>query len=299
MNDQLPRITFDLDALRSFAMGIELGGFAKAADRIGRSASAISAHLKKLEDRVGAPILKKAGRGLVLTPAGELLLSYAKRLLELNDEAAIAVRGVELSGTARIGLQEDFGEHLLSRMLGEFARAHPRLSVEAHVVRNAQLLQLLGSGRLDLALAWSSGESAPRAELLGKLPLCWIGPQEGSVVGGTARHPLPLVMFELPCLMRSAATAALDRAGIRWRIALTSMSLSGIWAAVAAGLGITVRTRAGLPDGLRVRDDLPKLPAVGLVLHHAEAKPSKAIERLAEIVRETVHGLLGRANRPA
>ncbi|MDQ9479786.1 LysR family transcriptional regulator, partial [Serratia marcescens] len=112
------RITFDLEDLRSFVTGVELGSFAKAAERLGRSTSAVSAHLKKLEQQVGAPILRKAGRGMVMTEAGETLLGYARRLLELNDEAAAAVRGLDLQGTVRLGLQEDFGETFLPQVLG-------------------------------------------------------------------------------------------------------------------------------------------------------------------------------------
>src|SRR5689334_15113920 len=92
----------DLDALRSFVTGVDAGSFARAADRLGRSTSAVSAQLKKLEEQVGASLVRKAGRGLTLTDSGESLLSYARRLLELNDEAVSAVRGVELEGWLRL-----------------------------------------------------------------------------------------------------------------------------------------------------------------------------------------------------
>ena len=85
------RVNFDLDVLRTFVTGIELGSFAKAADRLGRSTSAVSAQLKKLEEQAGTPVLRKSGRGMVLTEAGETMLAYARRLLELNDEAAAAL----------------------------------------------------------------------------------------------------------------------------------------------------------------------------------------------------------------
>lgn len=140
------RITFDLDDLRSFVTGIELGSFARAAQRLGRSTSAVSAHLKKLEQQVGAPILRKSGRGMVMTEAGEMLLGYARRLLELNDEAACAVRGWDLHGTVRLGLQEDFGETFLPQVLGSFARAHPRVRIEARIARNAELLDWVING---------------------------------------------------------------------------------------------------------------------------------------------------------
>lgn len=288
MNDRIPRITFDLDALRSFVTGIELGGFAKAADRVGRSASAVSAQLKKLEDQIGAPILQKSGRGRILTPTGECFLGYARRLLALNDEAAIAVRGVELSGSVRIGLQEDFGEHLLSRMLGDFARAHPNVTVEVHLARNAALVRRMEEGRLDLALSWDTGVDWPYSETLGQLPLCWIGPAATQATDPAPSGPLPLVLFEAPCVMRSAATAALDAAGRAWRVAVSSASLPGIWTAVGAGLGVTVRTRVGLPGHLVVRNDLPALPRVGLVLHRATDPAPEAVKRLADIVMNTV-----------
>lgn len=278
------RINFDLDVLRGFVTGVELGSFARAAERLGRSTSAVSAQLKKLEEQAGAPVLRKSGRGLALTPTGEMLLAYARRLLELNDEAAAAVRGVDLEGWVRIGLQEDFGENLLTRILGDFARAHPRVRIETRVARNAELLELVRTGKLDLALAWDSGERSPHCELLAQLPMSWIGAAADKMPCLMPGEPVPLAVFEAPCLMRSAATAALDRANIPWRIAFTSSSLSGIWAAVGAGLGVTVRTRAGLPESLRILDGLPVLPNIGLVLHRAEAEPAQVVQRLAEIV---------------
>ena len=169
------RMTFDLDVLRTFVTGVELGSFAKAAERLNRSTSAASAQLKKLEEQVGTPVLRKSGRGMVLTEAGETMLAYARRLLELNDEAATALHGADLEGWVRLGLQEDFGEGLLTEVLGRFARAHPRVKVEVRIARNVELLDRVGSGRLDLALAWDAGVSTPHAEHVGTVPLRWIG----------------------------------------------------------------------------------------------------------------------------
>ncbi len=292
------RITFDLDVLRTFVTGVELGSFAKAAERLGRSTSAVSAQLKKLEEQAGGPVLRKSGRGLALTQAGETLMAYARRMLELNDEAAEAVCGVDLEGWVRIGLQEDFGERVLTNILGEFARAHPRVRIEARVARNAELLDFIQTGRLDLALAWDSGKSSPHAELLGTLPMEWIGPAAGRMSGLEPGDAVPLVVFDAPCLMRSAATMALDRAGIPWRVAFTSPGLSGVWAAVGAGLGVTVRTRAGMPGHLRVLEGLPRLPEIGLSLHRAEAGSTQVIHRLSAIVRNNLGELLSVHTQP-
>ncbi|MEZ5626847.1 MAG: LysR substrate-binding domain-containing protein [Rhodocyclaceae bacterium] len=283
------RLTFDLDVLRSFVAGIELGSFARAADRLGRSTSAVSAQLKKLEDQIGLPVLRKSGRGLVPTDTGETLLVYARRLLALNDEAAVATRGAALEGVIRLGLQEDFGETLLTGVLGRFVRAHPKVRIEARVARNAELIECMAAGSLDLALVWQAGHAPAEALHLATLPMRWIGPRQPAALPPPSREaPLPLVVFDGPCLMRRAATDALDRAGIPWRIAFTSSSLAGLWAAVAAGLGLTVRTQAGLPPALQVLPGLPALPDIGLQLLHAGAGTSPARQRIMQLLQDAV-----------
>jgi DNA-binding transcriptional LysR family regulator len=303
MDYQMRRTIFDLDVLRTFVTGMELGNFARAADRLGRSTSAVSAQLKKLEEQAGTPIFRKSGRGLALTDAGETMLGYARRLLELNDEAAAAVHSVELEGWVRLGLQEDFGETLLPDVLGRFARAHPKVRVEARVVRNVELIERVTSGKLDLALAWSDGTLTPHCDQIGEVPMRWIG--SAAVSSGWDRasgEPLPLAALEAPCLMRSAATKALDAAGISWRLAFVSPSLGGLWAATAAGLGVTLRTPVGLPAKVRplMAEELalPELQGLGLVLHRAEAESAPAVARLAGLVRQSVSDVLGEVARP-
>lgn len=318
------QITFDLDVLRSFVTGVDLGGFGRAADRLGRSTSAVSAQMKKLEEQAGVPLLRKAGRGLELTDAGETMLAYARRLLDLNDQAARAVRGVDLQGSVRLGLQEDFGEMLLPQVLGQFARAHPKVRIEARVARNSDLLTHLARGDLDLALAWGHDAHVPQAQHLLDLPMCWIGPAGlgparigpagiGPARSDTARTSpaqalvaahdenenqneadaeMPLVAFEAPCLFRACATEALDRSHRPWRAAFTSPSLAGLWAAVSAGLGITVRTPLGLPASVRVLTPgefgLPLLPSIALTLYQAQSQPGPVAAALADIVQQCI-----------
>ncbi|WP_454721148.1 MULTISPECIES: LysR substrate-binding domain-containing protein [Cupriavidus] len=288
-------VNFDLDVLRTFVVGMELGSFARAAGRLGRSTSAVSAQLKKLEEQAGTAIFRKAGRGLALTEAGETMLAYARRLLELNDEAAAAVNGVALEGWVRFGLQQDFGETLLPEVLGRFARAHPRVRIEARVARNAELLESVAAGRLDLALAWDDGVRMPHAERVAELPMRWIGPAVARLPWQDG-EPLPLVAFEPPCRFRSAGTAALDRAGTAWRVAFTSPGLGGLWAGVAAGLGLTIRTAMGLPPSVRAWEPgeggLPRLPALALALYRKDDELDAPATRLAGIVAEAVRAAL-------
>lgn len=330
----MTQVMFDIDVLRTFSTGIALGSYARAADKLGRSTSAVSAQLKKLESQTGTALLRKSGRGLVLTDAGETLLAYAHRMLELNDEASAALRGADLQGWVRLGLQEDFGETLLPAVLGRFARAHPRVRIEACVARSSELRERLDLGQLDLALAWDVGEQplSPHAERLARLPLLWIGPatperveapwwtereqrspgidtRTGSRAArprkSKSKEPLPLVLLDAPCPLREIVVTALDRAGQPWRRAFGSASLAALWAATSAGLGLTVRTPFGLPAHVRPLDrsvlSLPALPQISLVLYRAQAHPEAPASRLATLLREAVRqqvqpmGVPGRA----
>ncbi len=286
----MQRITFDLDVLRTFVTGTELGSFAKAAERLGRSTSAVSAQLKKLEEQAATPIFRKAGRGLALTEAGETMLGYARRLIELNDEAASAIRGVELEGWVRLGLQEDFGEAVLPEVLGRFTRAHPKVRIEARIGRSQELADRILSGNLDIALAWHNGTMLPFSRHVADVQMRWIGPANPMGVAPRNGEALPLVAFEAPCLLRSVATETLDRAGLAWRVAFSSPSLGGIWAAVAAGLGLTIRTDIGLPANVRAIGPgalgLPALPKMALRLYQKDAELDPVAARLADILEQ-------------
>ena len=142
-------VSFDIDVLRSFVYGVQSGSFALAADKLARSTSAISAQMKKLEAQVGEPLLRKAGRGLALTEAGEQMFAYAQRLVSLNDEAVFAVSQASLQGWVSLGLQEDLSGFLPS-VLGQFARAHPKVRVQARIARSQTGLNVGHTVRDDL-----------------------------------------------------------------------------------------------------------------------------------------------------
>ncbi|WPN44682.1 LysR substrate-binding domain-containing protein [Pseudomonas sp. P8_241] len=282
------RPTFDLDVLRTFVTGVDYNSFAKAADRLGRSTSAVSAQLKKLEEQVGTPVLAKSGRGLVLTPMGETLLSHARRLLELNDGIFQTLHENQTAGTLRLGLQEDFGEHFLSDILRRFVQTYPRVNLEVRIARNAELLALVESADLDLALTWDTGHMSPYATRLGETRMHWIGARDTPLLTALDDSPLPLIMFDAPCVLRSVATQALDAAQIPWRIALTSPSVAGLWAAVAAGLGLTLRPRIGLPSHLTVVSGLPPVPSLGYMLHSAGDEQTPATRVLAGLIKTSL-----------
>lgn len=292
------RFSFDLDVLRTFVTGIELGSFTKAADRLGRSTSAVSAQLKKLQELVDEPILRKAGRGLALTETGETMLVYARRMLDLNDEAAAAVRSVEISGYVRLGLQEEFGEPLLQEVLNEFARSHGMVRVEARVARNPELQDRIATNRLDMALVWRE-EPGPYREYIADVPMRWIaraGPYESW--HGPGHAPVLIAASDTPCYFRSTGAAMLDQARIPWRHTFTSPNLSAIWSAVSSGRGVTIRTELGLPHSVRAlapgEGGLPVLPSIPLKLIFARNEMTPPVAQLAAIVSQIVRKDVGR-----
>jgi len=285
-----PLPCFDLDVLRTLVLAVDLGGFAHAARRVGRTQSAVSLQMRRLEAHAGQPLFTRAGRSFAITAAGELVLGYARRLLALNDEALATVRGTRLASPVRLGLLPDLAETWLPPILARFARTHPTARLEVQVDRGLAMLDALDRGRLDLALVFDIDR--PRATRLVELPMAWIA-QRG------ARWPedgvVPLVLLEAPCAFRTAALAALDRAGVRWHVAFTSQSLNGIWAAVGAGLGVTVRTPVGVPRGLEVLPPgagglagPPALPSIALWLHESPAGASPLVAELRALLVQAI-----------
>jgi DNA-binding transcriptional LysR family regulator len=282
----MDRINLDMDVLRTLVVAHELGSFNRAAEQVGRSQSAISQQIHKLEERVGQALFRKQGRGLALTEAGEIVLAYARRILDLNDEAVTAVMGAAIDGAVRFGMPGDFAETWLPAALGRFKRAHPTVRIEATVDRNTSLLEQLDKGQLDLALVLGL-EVRKEAEVLATLPMVWIGSRDRL---RERAEPVPLAVFGAPCFFRAAAIAALEEAALPWRVEFTSPSLAGLWAAVDAGLGVTVRTAVSAPSHLAVLGEgsgLPALPPVKLSLCVGRT-PGPASDRLKDIVLSTL-----------
>ena len=290
--------------LRYFWAVAKDGNLTRTAARLHVAQSALSSQILQLEAQLGEKLFTRDGRRLVLTEAGETLRGYALRLLELNDRAVAAVRGSELRGLVRLGLQEDLGESVLPHVLGQFARAHPHVRIEASVARSDELRERIALGQFDLALLWDAGvnHACVHGEHIMRLPLQWIGPASMDAAdagwarwrSGAAQEDdvLPLAMLDAPCPLRDIVTAALDKKGMAWRHAFNSASLSAVWAATAAGLGLSVRTPFGLPAHVKPLDaqalGLPALPSMDLILGRATLDAPAPVDRLASILVDAV-----------
>src|SRR5262252_7741571 len=164
------RPTFDMDALRTMVVGTELGSFARAASQLGRSQSAVSMQLKKLEQQAGRPLFRRKGRGLVPTEAGDALLAYARRIVALNDEAAASLGSTVEAASVRIGLPQDFFDDVMPDAITRFSRQRPGVHVDVRAGRNFALEEDVRAGRLDLAIAFFAPGSDGAGALVAALP---------------------------------------------------------------------------------------------------------------------------------
>lgn len=290
--------TLDLDTLRALVVANDLGGYGQAGNRLGRTPSAISLQMKRLQSDVGARLFRKHGRTLALTEAGETVLRYARRMLALNDELLATVRDAEVAGTVGLGCPQDFAEAMLPAVLTQFTRLYPAVQFEVRIEGNAALVEAVGRGQLDLALAIGHADR-PTARVLGALDLVWIAGREFRW-----RRPerLPLVLLGPQCAFRKHATERLDAASIAWRLAAISPSLSGLWASALGALGVTARSAMGLPAGLIWGPTLFGLPALGsfpVTLHSRPAGRRAGAEQLHAVVSRVVVEALAASERGA
>jgi DNA-binding transcriptional LysR family regulator len=275
----------DPDLLRTFIAFVDTGSLARAAAIAGRTPSAVTAQMHRLEEAVGQPLLAPRGRGRGLTEAGEMLALHARRILDAHRDALLSIRGSNADGRLSIGATQDFAGNVLPQVLRTFAQTHPRLRIELRIGRSGELSEALDEGLMDVVIVMRSGGATGEVGVL-REPMVWVGARSGLA---TSQSQLPLALLDPPCGFRSAALAALDAAGQTYRMGASSATLSGLHAAVSAGIAITLRTgrfidsgltdvgaAMGLPDvpdaefAIRVRRDAPQ-PALALVQSACDA----------------------------
>ncbi|MGG7565976.1 LysR family transcriptional regulator [Rhodovulum sp. DZ06] len=277
----------DLTALRSFAMVAETGGVTRAAARLHLTQSAVSMQVKRLEDAIGAPLLDRARRGVALTSQGELLLSYARRMIALNDEAWGRLTADDLEGEITFGVPSDIVYPHVPGVLRRFAREFPRVKVTLVSSYTTRLKSMLLAGEADLILTTESEPDAA-GEMLEKSDLVWVGAPGGNA--WTAR-PIRLA-FENNCIFRGAAQTALDKAGITWEMGVTSETTRTIEAFVSADLGVHASIEGTVSPRLEKiahNGALPPLPQVGINMYLAEGA-DELTRALAEQVRDAYAG---------
>ena len=276
-------ISIDPDLLRAFSYIAEEGSFTRAAARVGRTQSAVSMQVQRLESVLGQPVLLRGKGGSVqLTRHGRYLLERSRDLLALNDEIWTAFHAPAVEGTVRLGTPDDYALSHLPGVLKRFADHHPAVEVDVLCAPSHETIAKLEAGELDLALCSGGHEPSdwPVRELW-RGPLRWVGSDKHCA---HRMEPLPLALAADNCAWRRAALDALRGAGRRCRIAYTSSTLAGTHAPVLAGLAVTVSAVTFLPAGLRVlpnSESLPPLPDTSVLMLVARQPRQPVTDMLA------------------
>lgn len=282
----------DIALLRAFVTVIEAGGVTRAAGTLAVSQAAVSQQLRRLEEALGCPLFERVGRRLVLAPAGERLLSQARRLVAQNDELLATMRTPPFEGEVKFGVPYDIIGSVVPPILRGFAKAQPRVRVslvceDSRIVRDA-LRQPGHRGGVDLALTTET-DCGRDGETLRTDRLVWVG-----APGGDAhlKDPLPVSLGAPTCVFRPIAIEALGKARRDWRAVCEVSRLEPVHAVLEAGLAVAPLLRSSVPDRFEIlgRDaKLPPLPEF-LINLYTSPGPSPAARILADHVRAAFSG---------
>jgi DNA-binding transcriptional LysR family regulator len=285
-----------MDLIQTFVAICEEGNFSRAAERVHRTPSAVSLQVKKLEALLGRSLFDRETRSVRLTGDGEVLLSYARRLLALNDEALTRFRQPDLEGVVRLGAPNDSGVLALPPILRRFAATHPHVRVDVRLDTGRELYRRQSEGELDVIVFSMEAMKTSTLKPVHVEDLVWVG-----LKGGRAIHqrPLPLALADQGCAWRSMALTALDAAGIPHRVAYASEMCRGQAAAVEADLAIAPLPASAVESPLirlGAAEGLPPLGRFNIYLTIRDGA-GEAAEALADHVTARFHDLFDRGQR--
>jgi DNA-binding transcriptional LysR family regulator len=278
----MPR-NLDLSAMRSFVTVAEVGGVTRAAGYLNLTQSAVSMQIKRLEESLGRSLFLRAARKLALSPEGEQLVSYGRRMLALNDEALSLLSSTACEGEIRLGVPHDVVYPAIPGILRRMAQAYPRVRINLVSSFTILMKQDFARGGFDVILTTEEAPD-PGAEVLCARGLVWVGAPDGNA---WQRRPLRLG-FKDTCIFRTRAQSALDDAGILWEMATGGESDQAVEATVAADLAVSVRMVGSIPEGMTPIAGDNQLPSVGdmkLALYRNNRRSDEAVELLMSELR--------------
>ena len=267
-------MNLQIDFLRTFIAVADTKGFTKAGRQVNRSQSAVSMQIKRLEDEVGKPLFERIGKTVKLTTEGSLLIKYARRIVKEHDDAVMALSKPALKGFIRFGSPEHYTAGVLPKLLARFASSYPDVLVEMRCENSDKIKKSVDRGELDIGLCTQISEGG---QVIYHDPVVWVA-DPGFIV--QKDKALSLAVFEDDCIFRSWAVAALEQAGIEYRIVYVSRSISGILDAVRAGLAIAPIVKSNVPPDLKtvgIDNGLPVLPISNVALHTVKAPTPETV----------------------
>ena len=284
----MPR-NLDLTALRSFVAVADAGGVTKASGFLNLTQSAVSMQLKRLEQSMGLSLIDRTARTVSLTGAGEQLLSYARRMLDLNDEVISRMTADAYQGQFVLGVPHDIVYPAIPKVLHRFAAEFPRVRVQLVSSYTTRLKALFDRGGCDLILTTEDACDAG-GETVATRDLVWVG-----APGGTAWKQRPLrLAFEQNCIFRQGVERALDEAGIAWEMAVESESSRTIEASVSADLAVhAVIEGTEVPYVERIQHGgaLPGLTSKKINMYVGGLARGKPATEMSELIRQAFRTL--------
>jgi DNA-binding transcriptional LysR family regulator len=273
----------DTDQLRSFMAIVDTGSFTRAAERVHKTQSAVSMHIRRLEEQLGRPLFVKNGRGVKLSGDGERLVEFAREMLRIEAEAMMYVGQKGLAGQVRLGIPDDYAEVFMPAIMEGFARKHPCVEVSVICEGSLALAERIRSHELDIALVTDCA-AIHNVEIVREEQLVWVAHPRFAVV---PNEPVPLALGAFTCQWRGIATTALEAARRDYRIVLTSNNYSAIEPMVRTRLAMTVLPRGAVREGMKVlgaAEGLPELPISRMGVLFAPPPSTEALA-LAEMIR--------------
>ncbi|BAV47379.1 transcriptional regulator [Mesorhizobium loti] len=273
----------DLTLLKTFVAVVESGSLSNAAPRVGRSQSAVSMQMQRLEEMVGNQLLVRGPRSVTPNAIGEDFLIYARRLLKLSDEAWASVTRPKETGSVRLGVPDDYAAFLLPPVLSRFAEDHPLVTVELICEQSTALVKTLAEGRLDLAIVTRLPDQP--LDVIRLERFVWVA--SPNHVAWQA-DPLPVALFEPGCAARMSVLQALGEADRSYRCTYSSASLLGLIAVVQAGLAVAGLAQRSVPQSLRIigaNEGLPALPDLEVGILRNPLSTTPAVDRLYDFLR--------------
>lgn len=275
----------DSDLLRTFVAVAEMENFTRAAGVVGRTQSAVSLQIKRLEDMIGDPLFERGPRGVALTRRGEELLVNARRIVSLLDETAASLTAPALEGRVSIGIPEEYGTTVLPRALAAFNNAHPNVEITVRYASSSAQMAALERGDLDLAVVFEWQDS-PRGEVLMMDPTVWATSEIHEV---HEQSPVPIALYENSGWCTEFAIRSLENLGLDYRVAYRSDTSGGLKLAVASGLAIAPLSRSNIPPGCReltAEDGFGGIDASNVVLYQRPAARGAAVRGMADAIRD-------------
>lgn len=275
----------DTTLIRTFVAVAEKGSMTSAANVLHLTQGAVSQHVKRLEDILGARLFERRRRALKLSQPGERLLGKCRRLLELNDEIVAETAPAAGQGTVRLGVPYDLVGTLLSPVLKSFAEAHPRVEIALTCAASPDIRGALAAGHIDLAVVEEPADSQ-RGECLAVERLVWVGARAGSAF---LKRPLPVSLVADTCAFRPAVLSALAERALDWRVVFENGNIDATRAMVRLDLAVTAWLASTVPADLDILPadcGLPALPAFAICLHGPDRGAAGAAKAMADFIRQ-------------